>query len=74
MVERALVQSQDSLAHLDGGNIHDMAVRLSEMKQKLDLVQKFFKDIMVKDVDYGVIPGTQKPSLYKPGAEKLCEL
>lgn len=73
-VDKALVQNQDGVMHLEGSNIHDMAVRLSEMKQKLDLVQKFFKDVMVKDVDYGVIPGTQKPSLYKPGAEKLCEL
>jgi len=73
-VDKALVRNQDGLMHLEGSNIHDMAVRLSEMKQKLDLVQKFFKDVMVKDVDYGVIPGTQKPSLYKPGAEKLCEL
>lgn len=73
-VDKALVQNQDGLMHLEGSNIHNMAVRLNEMKQKLDLVQKFFKDVMVKDVDYGVIPGTQKPSLYKPGAEKLCEL
>lgn len=25
-----------------------------------------------RDVDFGVIPGTKKPSLYKAGAEKLC--
>ncbi|GBG09477.1 hypothetical protein PAT3040_04123 [Paenibacillus agaridevorans] len=29
---------------------------------------------MVKDEDFGTVPGTQKPTLYKPGAEKLCEL
>lgn len=29
---------------------------------------------MVKGVDYGVIPGTKKPTLLKPGAEKLCRL
>ena len=29
---------------------------------------------MRKDVDYGVIPGTKKPTLLKPGAEKLCRL
>jgi hypothetical protein len=29
---------------------------------------------MVKDVDYGVIPGTKKPTLLKPGAEKLSRL
>ena len=31
----------------------------------------FSKSIMKPDLDYGVIPGTPKPSLYKPGAEKL---
>ena len=29
---------------------------------------------MKKGLDYGVIPGTQKPTLLKPGAEKLCKL
>jgi hypothetical protein len=30
--------------------------------------------VMRKDHDYGVIPGTGKPSLYKPGSEKLLAL
>jgi hypothetical protein len=30
------------------------------------------KTVMKKDVHYGVIPGTNKPTLYKPGAEALC--
>ena len=34
----------------------------------------FVKAQMQKDVDYGVIPGTSKPSLLKPGAEKLLRL
>jgi hypothetical protein len=29
---------------------------------------------MKKGIDYGVIPGTKKPTLLKPGAEKLCRL
>ncbi|MGB9886785.1 MAG: hypothetical protein ACPLRW_07305 [Moorellales bacterium] len=52
----------------------EMSVILSDMKKKLNLVQRFFREIMVKDQDYGVIPGTDKPTLLKPGAEKLCEL
>ena len=32
---------------------------------------QFSKSILKSDLDYGVIPGTPKPSLYKPGAEKL---
>jgi hypothetical protein len=34
----------------------------------------FVQTQMVKDVDYGVIPGTKKPTLLKPGSEKLCRL
>jgi hypothetical protein len=32
----------------------------------------FTRRIMVKDQDFGEIPGTTKPTLLKPGAEKLC--
>lgn len=51
----------------------DMARRLNDMKQMLGLVQRFFREIMVEGQDYGVIPGTDKPTLYKSGAEKLTE-
>lgn len=51
----------------------EMAVRLANMKQKLNLVQSFFKEIMLPGQDYGIIPGTDKPTLLKPGSEKLCE-
>lgn len=52
----------------------EMAWNLHDTRAKLDVVQSFFKEVMVKDQDYGVIPGTDKPALLKPGAEKLCEL
>jgi hypothetical protein len=34
----------------------------------------FVQAQMKKGTDYGVIPGTSKPTLLKPGAEKLCRL
>lgn len=37
-------------------------------------LQRFVHAVMVKGEDYGIIPGTQKPTLLKPGAEKLCEM
>jgi len=52
----------------------EMNLKLAEMKTKMQLMQKFFKEVMVKDQDYGVIPGTEKPTLLKPGAERMCEL
>lgn len=56
------------------GTTGDIAARLADMGNKLDLVKTFFKTQMIKDIDYGIIPGTDKPALYKPGAEKLCAL
>ena len=35
-------------------------------------LNKVFKSIMQKGTDYGTIPGTPKPSLWKPGAELLA--
>ena len=58
----------------------ELRARLEEMKAERGLVATFMKDVMEEstpgttDGDYGVIPGTDKPTLFKPGAEKLCEL
>lgn len=40
--------------------------------ERRNSIVEFTKRIMVPDQDFGVIPGTNKPSLLKPGAEKLC--
>jgi hypothetical protein len=37
-------------------------------------IQRVLEAVMKEDVHYGVIPGTEKPTLLKPGAEKLCLL
>lgn len=34
-------------------------------------IVEFTREIMVEGIDFGTIPGTNKPTLYKPGAEKL---
>ncbi len=43
----------------------------------LEAIRKFqaiVKSQMIEGHDYGVIPGTQKPTLLKPGAEKITKL
>lgn len=42
------------------------------IRAQVNLIQDVMKSVMLPDVHYGVIPGTGKPSLLKPGAEKLC--
>lgn len=44
----------------------------SQLRSRLAVIQDVMRHVMVDGADYGVIPGTDKPTLYKPGAEKLC--
>lgn len=39
---------------------------------RYEAVKHLASEVMVRGTDYGVIPGTTKPTLLKPGAEKLC--
>lgn len=50
----------------------DFEARLTALKQGQDRVRRIQRELMVEDEDFGVIPGTKKPTLLKPGAEKLC--
>ena len=43
----------------------------TEIKANVNLIQQVMDAVMIKDVHYGKIPGTNKPTLYKAGAEKL---
>lgn len=48
---------------------------LSEVVNRIKLIDRVLREVMQKGVHYDVIPGTgDKPSLLKPGAEKLCAL
>lgn len=44
---------------------------MEEILERRQTVKKILKDLMEKGVHYGVIPGTPKPTLYKPGAEMI---
>lgn len=51
----------------------EFEMRLTSLQTAQRRMAKVQRDIMDADVDYGVIPGTgSKPTLLKPGAEKLC--
>jgi hypothetical protein len=47
-------------------------VQAGELVARLDVIREAMRTAMQEGVDYGVIPGTgSKPTLLKPGAEKL---
>lgn len=51
----------------------DPVEALLEAKRRADLVKTMKTDsVLISGIDYGIIPGTKKPSLLKPGAERLC--
>jgi len=49
-------------------------VSMEQMKGMLEAVEWCIRSVLKNDLDYGTVPGTNKPTLYKAGAEKLCAL
>src|SRR5687767_13727602 len=51
-----------------------LAETLKQEAEQRALLATFVKDHLVEKTDYGTIPGTQKKTLFKPGAEKLLSI
>lgn len=56
------------------GRPEQLQVMLDNIKKEREILGRFVKEAMVKDTDFGLIPGTKSRTLYKPGAEKLADL
>lgn len=52
-------------------NFEEYAMSRQGVLNQVRIIQDVMKEVMKQDEHYGTIPGTNKPSLYKPGAEKL---
>lgn len=50
----------------------EQPLTVTEIRKQVNLIQEVMRDIMKKDEHYGIIPGCKKPSLLKPGAEKIA--
>src|SRR5882672_9923494 len=48
-----------------------MELSVDQLTSQVGKIQEVMKKVMQKDQHYGTIPGTDKPTLLKPGAEKL---
>lgn len=58
----------------DSGVVLMPVMNIQAAKARMKEFQQFVKEYLIADEDYGTIPGTAKPTLLKPGADKLCEL
>lgn len=54
--------------------VPEFAITLKEAKKRIDMLKKFVDELMTPGIDYGIVPGVEKPTLLKPGAEKLCDV
>lgn len=69
-VARVIPSSQVQVIRSDE---HFMPVmQIARAVERYNAIVEFTKQIMKPGKDYGEIPGTDKPTLLKPGAEKLC--
>lgn len=55
------------------GLINALSLDLEGAKRHYEMFNKFKKNICVANIDYGKIPGTDKPTLLQPGAQKLSK-
>lgn len=86
MTDNALVEYEDqpralALSDAQAGTFalaamteEAFATRLAALKRGRNRIATIQRELMDKDVDYGTIPGTPKPTLLKPGAEKLNDI
>jgi hypothetical protein len=56
---------------MEGLAVQENRSTIAQIKAEVQLIQQILAEIMIKDVHYGTIPGTPKPTLYKPGSEKI---
>lgn len=64
------VQGSNALSVIDGVNLQQVSTTMQKIGQFQAVVQKTLK----QNHDFGIIPGTPKPTLLKPGAEKILML
>lgn len=52
--------------------VKETSLTATDIRKQVNLIQEVLKNVMKKDVHYGLVPGCgDKPTLLKPGAEKL---
>lgn len=63
-----------ALVEYSGSNLPVTRADFDALSEQRKMLLEFVAKQLRKDVDYGVIPGTPKSSLFKPGGEKLMRL
>lgn len=67
MSEKQVAVKENSLSIIDSVDLESVQNTLGKINQFQTVIQNTLK----KEHDFGIIPGTSKPTLLKPGAEKI---
>lgn len=71
--EKTVVKASTNNYAIDLSETSDKII--TERLQVLDKIANIVKGALIKNIDYGYIPGCgNKPSLFQPGARKICLL
>lgn len=57
-----------------GGAISEIRKSVQQMLEQRQAIVDCMHRMMKPEIDYGIIPGTQKPTLFKPGSEKIMSM
>lgn len=74
--EPEVIEAETALAIPERTSLEyvDPVMDLETAVRRLKVFQDFVRTYLKEGEDYGTIPGTQKPTLFKSGADKLCEI
>jgi len=70
-MENILAKKPDINSEVEQNNSIPEMQPIEEMKRWYEMMREFGKEILKINIDYGLINGTEKPALLKPGAEKI---
>lgn len=65
------IQTIDQSRNLVAESMSELVLDDKHIQARVNMIQGAIKNVFKKDTHFGVIPGTSKPTLYKPGAEQL---
>jgi len=65
---------QNAIVKQDDSMFLSPVASMAQFADRYNVFKDFVSGMLKAETDYSVIPGSTKPSLVKPGAEKLCTL
>ena len=69
--ELAVIPTSQAMAERPSSGL---ALSFAEMTMRVRQLDQFYREVMQEGTDYGKIPGTDKPTLYQPGAQLLDQI